>query len=103
MSAVHPGRVDGAIGVDELRKLAAALVERNEQLQQALDSRIVIEQAKGVLAERLGVELADAFEILRGAARSSRRRIHELAAEVTATRQSPPEIERELLRRRALR
>ncbi|PXY26909.1 ANTAR domain-containing protein [Prauserella muralis] len=39
------------------------------QLQQALDSRVVIEQAKGVLSARLGVSPAAAFERLRGYAR----------------------------------
>ncbi len=54
-----------------------------EQLQIALDSRIVIEQAKGVIAERTGVEMAVAFETLRAAARRSRRPLTEVAREVT--------------------
>lgn len=53
-----------------------------EQLQHALDSRIVIEQAKGVVAERLGVHPEQAFDILRGYARSHNRRLHDVAAEV---------------------
>jgi ANTAR domain-containing protein len=39
------------------------------QLQQALDSRILIEQAKGILAERTGLSLADAFAAMRSYAR----------------------------------
>jgi GAF domain-containing protein len=50
-----------------------------EQLQAALNSRILIEQAKGVLAERLQLEMADAFTLLRHAARSRNRRLSDLA------------------------
>jgi len=71
------------------------LLEReNEQLRQALASRIVIEQAKGVLAERFRIDPETAFEVLRGAARSHRVRIHDLAAAVTTAPTTPEEIKR---------
>jgi AmiR/NasT family two-component response regulator len=58
--------------------------ERQAQLQHALHSRIVIEQAKGILSERLDLSVDDAFELLRGSARANRMRVHELAAAVVA-------------------
>lgn len=42
----------------------------NKQLQHALDSRIFIEQAKGIIAEARGVEVHEAFELIRRQARS---------------------------------
>ena len=63
----------------------------NEQLQAALNSRVLIEQAKGILAERLQLEVADAFAILRRAARNHNRRLSDLAqAIVDGTEQIPP-------------
>jgi hypothetical protein len=61
-----------------------------EQLQTALNSRILIEQAKGLLAERLHVNVADAFAILRATSRSHNRRLADLAqAIVDGTEQLP--------------
>src|SRR4029453_15483413 len=51
------------------------------QLQQALDSRSLIEQAKGVLMERRGLDQQAAFELLRSRARSTRRRLDDIARE----------------------
>ncbi|MGH3421846.1 MAG: GAF and ANTAR domain-containing protein, partial [Streptosporangiaceae bacterium] len=51
----------------------------NEQLSAALTSRVVIEQAKGVIAERAGTELAEAFSRLRGYARNHNRRLTDVA------------------------
>ncbi|SCF25199.1 GAF and ANTAR domain-containing protein [Micromonospora mirobrigensis] len=50
-----------------------------EQLQAALNSRVLIEQAKGVLAERLQVDVGQAFAMLRDGARSRNRRLSELS------------------------
>ncbi len=58
------------------------------QLQRALNSRVVIEQAKGVLAERGGLDMPTAFERLRAYARRHRLRLTDLAGEVVARRLS---------------
>jgi GAF domain-containing protein len=58
----------------------------NEQLQGALSSRVVIEQAKGVLAARLDIEMEEAFERLRKRSRDHRRRLVEVAEEVVNAR-----------------
>ena len=50
-----------------------------QQLQDALTSRIVIEQAKGVIAERQGVHVDNAFEQMRAYARSQGQRLSEVA------------------------
>jgi GAF domain-containing protein len=52
------------------------------QLQTALDSRVLIEQAKGVLAERRAVPPDEAFSLLREHARGHHQRLAELAGAV---------------------
>jgi transcriptional regulator with GAF, ATPase, and Fis domain len=54
------------------------------QLQDALTSRIVIEQAKGVIAERQGVHVDAAFELLRARARSHGEPLSDVARRVVA-------------------
>ena len=54
----------------------------NSQLQTALNSRIVIEQAKGVLAERQGIDMDQAFLSLRSMARSTNRHLSDTARAV---------------------
>ena len=64
---------------------ASAEAQRlNEQLSGALTSRVVIEQAKGVVAERAGVDLAEAFSRLRAYARSSNLRLTDVAQAAVA-------------------
>ncbi len=61
--------------LEESRRLAG-------QLQSALDSRVVIEQAKGVIAARSGVGIGEAFLVLRRAARDARQPMADVAARI---------------------
>jgi GAF domain-containing protein len=70
------------------------------QLQAALEHRWLIEQAKGVLMGRGQIDAQTAFERLRGAARSSTRRLADVAKDVTAG-QPLPSNPRELAKGRA--
>jgi transcriptional regulator with GAF, ATPase, and Fis domain len=54
------------------------------QLQVALNSRIVIDQAKGVVAERLHLGMDEAFALIRAYARSARIRLSEVASSIVA-------------------
>jgi GAF domain-containing protein len=60
------------------------------QLQAALAHRWLIEQAKGMVMGREGLDAQAAFERLRQAARSSSRRLVDVASEVTAGKPLPP-------------
>jgi GAF domain-containing protein len=70
-------------------RLAGALVARQhgqivDQLQLALDSRVTIERAIGLLMGRDGIDSVAAFNELRQAARSSRRRVSAVAEDILA-------------------
>ena len=56
-----------------------------EQLQAALNSRVAIEQAKGKLAERLSIDMDQAFSMLRAHARSSSQRLTDVARAFVAS------------------
>jgi hypothetical protein len=81
-------RTSEADGVSDLE----AAREKIQQLETALQSRIIIEQAKGMLAERLGIDVDAAFGILRHAARSHRVKLHDLAARVVHERLTPAPV-----------
>jgi len=61
-----------------------------DQLQAALEHRWLIEQAKGMVMGREGLDAQAAFERLRQSARSSSRRLVDVASEVTAGKPLPP-------------
>lgn len=60
--------------------------ELARQLQAALSSRVLIKQAKGVIAERQGIDVDTAFGVLRHAARERRARLSDISADVVAGR-----------------
>jgi AmiR/NasT family two-component response regulator len=78
--------------------LEAQLV--NQQLQNALNSRIVIEQAKGMVAERASVDMEQAFVALRDHARRHNLRLADVAYDIisgtlsAATLDHPPTPQR---------
>ncbi|TJZ92768.1 GAF and ANTAR domain-containing protein [Actinacidiphila oryziradicis] len=69
------------IAILQQRTLDQSQVER-AQLQYALTSRIVLEQAKGILAERWHVSVDDAFAAFRGYARAHNLQLARLAREI---------------------
>lgn len=78
-----------------LRRLMAvteASFEQRAQLERALRTRIIVEQAKGVLAERLRMRPDEAFELLRGTARFRQMSVHDLARDVVDNPGTPAGI-----------
>jgi AmiR/NasT family two-component response regulator len=91
--SVPPGTpAEARAAVEALVELTTVLARRAAQLQEALDSRIVIEQAKGILAERYRIDLATAFNLLRRGARSNRMRLHDLAELVVGSEATPTQL-----------
>ena len=96
---VRPWSPEGKLALITFTDLAALTIantmqreERGElakQLQHALDARVVIEQAKGVLVAREGLTEREAYERLRRQARQQRRPVVDLAAEIMATARGP--------------
>ena len=84
------------IGILQHRSSRRASIEA-EQLQQALASRVVIEQAKGVLAEFASVDMEVAFNSLRSYCRSRNLKLGEVAEAIVERRlparrtSSPPQ------------
>jgi hypothetical protein len=70
-------------------KEAERLAVTVAQLEHALASRVRVEQAIGVLAERYRLHPREAFDLLRGAARSRGSRVTDLAQDVVASAANP--------------
>ena len=73
------------IGILQERSIRSAELVA-EQLQRALDSRVLIEQAKGVLAATLGTTMDNAFSIMRTYARDRNLVLRQVAEDITARR-----------------
>ena len=73
------------MGSGEAERLAVTVA----QLEHALSSRVTVEQAIGVLAERHRRRPREAFDLLRRAARSRGRRVTEIAQDVVASTANP--------------
>jgi hypothetical protein len=69
---------------------------RVAQLQHALTSRIVVEQAKGMLAERYSLTPEEAYELIRLAARSHGIKVHALSNSVVESPRQTPRVILEL-------
>ena len=87
---------DASAAISRLLAVTEAAMNRRAQLETALRTRIAIEQAKGVLAERHGLDVEDAFVVLRRAARTNRLKLHDLVARVRPGAPDPPELADEL-------
>lgn len=64
----------------------------NQQLQTALTSRVVIEQAKGLLAQSADLQMEDAFAVLRAYARAHGERLSEVARQIVARELQPVQV-----------
>lgn len=84
-AVVDAQRLADVIAAGLVREHAHRLQQaRNDQLQHALDARVVVEQAKGMLAAELGVDVEVALDTLRRFARSNQLKLHDVAADVVS-------------------
>ena len=83
---------DASAAVARLLAVTHASYERRAQLEHALESRISIEQAKGIVAERYGLEVDEAFDVIRRTARSHRMKLSDLVGAIRPGQETPPEL-----------
>ncbi|MCU1461226.1 MAG: hypothetical protein JWO37_1301 [Acidimicrobiales bacterium] len=105
---MRPADIDAAQALADVATIAvlqhrAALEAQvlNEQLHHALNSRIVIEQAKGMVAEREGLDMEQAFAALRGHARNHNLRLADVARDIISGALPSSSLDRNLGTRRS--
>ena len=98
---MRPADVDAAQALADVATIAIlqhrATLEAqilNEQLNEALNSRVVIEQAKGMVAERDGLNMEQAFSALRNHARNHNLRLVDVAHDVIGGTQAAGALDR---------
>lgn len=88
--------VQGLADVATIGLLQQRAVHRGDvlsaQLQGALDSRVVVEQAKGAIAQHRGVSVDDAFDLMRSYCRGNGLRLGEVARAVAAGSSDHPDL-----------
>jgi transcriptional regulator with GAF, ATPase, and Fis domain len=67
----------------------------SEQLQAALHHRVIVEQAKGVLTEASGVDMHEAYLLLRNYARAHGQRLTEVARDIATAKLNPSDLQAE--------
>lgn len=93
IESLSVGSVEEATAaLGRLLAVTQASYERRAQLEHALQSRVAIEQAKGIVAERYGLALDEAFELIRRAARTHRLKLQELVRRIRPGEPAPPEL-----------
>jgi GAF domain-containing protein len=96
MDAADARIVQGLADVATIAILQERSIRRGEaltsQLQQALDSRIIIEQAKGAIAQLYGVTIDEAFELLRSYSRNHHQHLGHMAALIVQDSRNAPDL-----------
>ncbi len=82
----------GALGAAYILSAKQLLAQGDlaQQLQTALDSRVVIEQAKGILMARTSIDATTAFELLRESSRDGNRKLRDTAQDIVDSEQTDP-------------
>lgn len=80
-----------SIGILNARAMSESKVVQN-QLQDALDSRVVIEQAKGMVAQDLEIEDSAAFDLIRSYSRNNNQKLRLVSEQITKRELLPREL-----------